>query len=515
MSGPVIKFYADPGAKFQHGSPTLRRYLMSDAAVRICQGPVESGKTVASIAALYVAMCTMPRCKDGIRRSRWLLARRTYPELETSLRRDWGEWFPEDRYGKISADEPFTQTMRFLDVEAEIVMMSFPDATTKTLKKLRSTQFTGALVNEGQYFELRLVTEIIDRTGRYPRKIDCPDYKRRKFLAMDMNAPPDMDHWTLYMRGELPLPEDMPEAEKISLRKPADWEFFIQPPAIRERLDENGNFIGWELHPEAENLHNMGDNPYLSALGGKTQDQIDRDFRNVTRAITGGNARYPQFSRDHHVARGELKPYDGGPIRIGIDPGGNPGFTMGQLVDGRWYVLHAQELQNTDSSQLAERILYLLTTRFPFYREQGVIITGDPAGAWGTLNSRQTTQQIFSSAGLPYEVPASKDKPDLRLSMGRRVMEKRDKLVICPVHCRDLILALDGGMVMKDGKLEKKSLMANVGESFEYMLWGGGEAREIIARPMGERPKPINTIPKNASPYGRGRTFPGRPGLMQ
>lgn len=516
MSQPRIHFNGNE--RFPHGSPTLRRFLLSTSAVRLVQGPVESGKTVGCIGSIYKAMCEMPRCKDGIRRSRWLVVRPTYAELETTVRRDWIDWFDQDLYGKMSETEPFKQTMVFEDVEAEVWMMSFADSSESSIKRLKSTQFTGAWVNECQFADLRLIVEIIDRTGRYPRKIDCPDYDRRKWAVLDNNAPFSHDHWIHYMRGDTKIPPDMPADQAMAYQKPDDWEFFVQPAAVLEDKDEAGNLLGYKLNPKAENLQNMGAEPY-KAVGGKARDQIDRDYRNITRASRDGTPRYPDFNEDVHVAKSELKAYTGGAIAVGVDPGGTPGYTIGQKVDGRWYILHAEEMNNTESVELAKRILEVLHDRFEFFKETGLKVTGDPAGTFGQLHSKTTTRDIFLAAGLPYETPAAKDKPDLRMSTGREVLRTmvrgEPKLQICPVHCRNLVSALDGGMKMKDGKLDKKSPFANVGESFEYLLWGGGEAREITRPAEGSRRKPIQTIKSSGSPFSRGRSWSNVSGALR
>jgi len=509
VSAPRIHFRGDD--RFPHGSPTLREMLLDKTDVRLVEGPVESGKTVGCIGALYKAICEMPRCLDGIRRSRWLIVRPTYAELETTVRKDWVDWFDQELYGQMSETEPYKQTMRFLDVEADIWMMSFADASEKSVKRLKSTQFTGAWVNECQFSSLRLITEIIDRTGRFPKRADCPEYDRRKWAVLDNNAPFTRDHWLLYMRGDTPIPSDMPPDQAMAYKKPVNWKFFMQPPAVFEKKDSGGNLTGYELNPRAENLQNMGDNPY-SNLGGKARDQIDRDYRNIATADRSGIPRYPDFSRDAHVSEAALTPYEGAVVQIGIDPGGSPGFTIGQSVDGRLYVYNSEEMPNTETLDLARRIKQILAERFPFHRDVGISVTGDPAGGWGGLNTKKTTRDIFAAEGLPYDVPAQKDQPSLRMSTGREVMRQlvrgSPKLMVDGQNCRHLISALDGGMKMKpDGGLDKKSLYANCGESFEYFLWGAGEAKEILARPEGSRRAPIQTIPKNASAFSSGKRW--------
>src|SRR5690348_9203034 len=102
------------------------------------QGPIESGKSVGAAACIYGAMCLTPKWHGGIRKSKWLVTRNSYPELQTSTIPTWLHWFPEDVYGKFSWSEPFTHYMKFEDVEAEVVFQSFADDKPDTLKSLRS-----------------------------------------------------------------------------------------------------------------------------------------------------------------------------------------------------------------------------------------------------------------------------------------------------------------------------------------------------------------------------------------
>ena len=72
---------------------TLRRYLMSTANVVCIQGPVRSGKSVASIMRIYKAMMEVEPDHTGKRRSRWLVIRNTYTDIEQSTLKTWLEWF--------------------------------------------------------------------------------------------------------------------------------------------------------------------------------------------------------------------------------------------------------------------------------------------------------------------------------------------------------------------------------------------------------------------------------------
>lgn len=498
--------------RFPVGSPTLNAFLLDTTSdVKLIQGPVESGKTMACIAQLYIWMCTMPRGVDGVRRSRFVVVRSTFSELRTTVVRDFLEVFPPEVYGKFKETEPYCYTMKFLDVECTVDFLSFDRLDDTTLRRLRSTQYTGAWVNEGQFVTLQLFAEIIRRTGRYPSKKMCPDYDRRKRAILDNNAPPYHEHWLLYMRGDTPIPKDMHPDQAMSYKKPDSWTFYLQPPAIQEVKDEKGELVGYELHPQAENLQNMGDDPYSeSSRGGMTRDQIDRDYRNITTAEKSGSARYPIFDRDKHVAKGNIEPYEGAPLVLGIDFGTTPACVFSQKVDGRWYVLRelvAEEQLVT--WEFAEMVRDVIGMHFPFADEQGIIAWGDPAGNWkGETSSttHKTSFKIYEHFGIKVRSPWKKDQPSLRWETGRRLLSEfpngNPRLLIDP-RCRRLIASLDGGMRMKVQKIEGmervrsdliKNAHSHCGEAWEYGICGEGEAREMIQGPRERRNRgPIRT----------------------
>lgn len=463
-----------------------------------------SGKTVACIGKIYRIICEMPRCTDGIRRSKILIVRPTYGELLQTVVADWLLWFPEALYGSMRWSEPYTYSMKFLDVECEIVFMALIDISPAVLRKLRSTQFTAAWVNEGQYCKLRMFTEIIDRTGRYPREIDCPNYDRRKRVLLDNNAPAEHAHWIRYMRGDVPLPPDMPDDQKMAYVKPKNWRFYRQPPAVFEVKDkETGDFKGYRLNPKAENLQHMGENAYIGNIGGKPRDQIDRDFRNITRPSRSGTPRYPHFDREWHVAENHLSANESRPLILGMDFGLTPGCVFEQVIDGRWYTLWEHVADNEGGEELAISILKILAERFPFARAgAGLLAWGDPQGGWrGSTSSKSTNTSftILRAKGIPVKHPAPKDNPELRMNIGRKLLRdgvnKGPKVLIDP-RCVRLIEALDGGATMvtrttPDGVTVKEELVKNhhshIMEAWEYSKWGYGEGADIIKGPEANR----------------------------
>lgn len=498
---PVLRF---------EGSPTLKQFLLEDRyPVQIVQGPIESGKSVASIAKIYKKIITMPRSVDGIRRSRWLIWRQTYPQLEGSTLKSWLKWFPEKIYGKVSGSEPIVHNLRFLDVEAEVVFQAFPDYTPKVVSDLKSTEWTGAWANEMQFASRELFVEVLGRTGRYPSKDECPRWDRARWQIGDLNAPHIHEHWILHMRGDTPIPPDMPEEEKVALKKPDTWQFYVQPWAVRAVRTPEGKFMRYEQNPNAENLRNMGENGYMELTHGKTVHEVERDLGNKVVPMQKGKPRYPDFDRAWHVAKEPIKPHEGKPIIMGFDFGGAPACVFEQQIDGRWYTLDELTGDNVGADEFAPMVLAKLNDRFPFYRVVGLIPWGDPQGSWGSaasMKKENTSFAIFAAHGIPIRAPAEKDNPELRLNTGRRLIgatvNRGPKVLIDP-RCTKLIAALDGGCTMKEvrvnGGLQVTSEIVKDGyshivEAWEYPKWGGGEARDLIRNPNRASSRPSDTF---------------------
>lgn len=504
-------------------APTLRAAFNDGSAVKIVQGPVESGKTVWLCAEIYRLMCTVPRCRDGVRRSRVLVIRTTEGELVRGIMRTWKDWFPEEVYGPIQGSMPAVHYLRFLDVECEVEFFAFEDDSEPVLRKLRSTEYTMVAFNEAQFTPLTLLLMAKQRAGRYPRKEDCPGFDRRKRVVMDMNAPRTSTHWALYMRGDAKLPADMPSEERRRYRKPKGWRFFVQPPAVRPVRDVLGEIVDFELHPLIENLPFQKGEEILSMCQNGDLDDIRRDYMNEMVQVKHGKPRYPGFKRGWHVARDRLTPAKGVPVVIGYDPGLSGAAVFFQRINDQWRGLAEMVADGDTSLQSAkeqgERMLAILRDRFPWHKDAGVVCWGDPYGSWGTVDKNTTFYRILGEMGLDFHSPAVKDNPTLRHQVGSKILREGSygdpKLLLCPVGCPGLIDALDGGAVMRQVRREGsmvtqdeilKNRHSHICEAAEYAWWGGGESYSIVQRPEEERIPVVHQTMTGWSPFSRTRS---------
>jgi len=510
-------------------APTLQRASESSAGVRIVQGPVESGKTVwlcMEIMFGHNGVCTIPRCKDGIRRSRHLVFRSTESELQRGIMRTWRDLFPEEVYGPIVGSMPAIQKLRFLDVEAEVEFFAFEDDREAVLKKLRSTEYTTTSGNEGQFCPFKLALAVRQRGGRYPKRIDCPDYDRQKKFNMDMNAPRVYDHWVPLMRqfeGDAKLPRDASPEERRKYQKPDDWEFFVQPPIVLPIYDVGGSIIDFKINPDGENLPYQKESEILAMCATGDIDDVKRDYMNELVVVKSGEPRYPDFKRSFHVASSQLEPVENVPPIIGYDPGLTGGATFWQKINEQWrgyFEMNAHsDLRYRGVKAQGDRMLEILSLHFPWYIETGVILWGDPYGNFSGKEENDTYYETLNDMGLVFQTPFKKDNPTLRHATGKSLVKRgivdQPALLLCPVGLPTFTAAIEGGAVMKtvkrDGDLVVQSELlknkhSHIIESAEYAWVGGGENYKIIEKPN-DATAPIKMNARSSrSPFSRKRS---------
>lgn len=532
--------------KFYPPGPVAAAFLASTARVRIIEGPIESGKSSTSAMAMYRAMCEFPRDADGKRRTRWLVTRNTYPDLRGSTVETFLDWFPPQTYGRFYDTEPYLYEMRFRDVVADVHFESFLDDRDDVIRSLRSKEYTGAWANETQFFPRRLVFEIASRTGRYPKAADLTDEaaaQRRMWMIADHNAPFVDDHWIRYMRGDIPLPMDMPEEERRQYIKPGYVEFFKQPPALIELFAPDGEtVIGYEVNPKAENLANMRDgvrstlemerrtalareentpypepHRYIELIGGRTTDEIERDLMGRVARVKRGAPATPQFRKERHVLPRDTMPMEGVRVILGADHGLTPAVTFSQIINGCWYTFSELCETNMGTDEFAPMVKAHLAANYPWaLQPQGYVAWGDPQGGWRGSTDVRTPFELYAAHGLTMAAPAAKDKPLARLEAARSVL--RTELhghARARVHpnCQRLISALDGGAQIRRVKTPDglrlteeivKNELSHIFEAWTYGLWGGGEVREML-KSAGAATKPIVNVikPRHVITYGR------------
>ena len=232
------------------------------------------------------------------------------------------------------------------------------------------------------------------RVGRFPSMRDGgPSWTG---VIADTNAPEE-DHWWPIMSGEVPIPDHIPKEQAKMLVKPDNWEF-VQPSAMIEEKNEDGEIKDYIENPIAENKKNMLKSYYKNLIRGKTKSWIDVYVMNKLGSIQDGKPIYPMFASEVHIAKEEIPIAANLPVYVGLDFGLTPAATIGQKVRGRWFI--QQEIVAIDMGivRFAEVLRQELATRFSAASE--VIIFGDPAGDFRAQTDESTPFHILRGAGL-------------------------------------------------------------------------------------------------------------------
>lgn len=478
---------------YQPDGKVLEAFFWTKGFFSCIQGPIGSGTSSASLQRIWRLACAQEPDHDGVRRSRWIVTRRTYKELRETTAKTWIDWFPEDKWGQFIRSEPMVH--RLVDVEkggvrkhpdgktfvdCEVIFLAIPDADVAE-EVCASYEITGFFANEIQFTDKGVIDELLSRTGRYPSMKNGPGATWYGGWA-DMNAPIE-GHWIPYMRGDIPLPDDMGDDEKMAFDKPDNWEFFVQPPALIERIVDGRP--EYEPNPEAENQKWLIE-PYIEKTRGKTRAWIDRRLLNKVGLFAEGKAVYPTFEETEHVNRTPALYRPEFTVIVGLDFGRDPAAAFLQEHFSKWNLIEELIGANESAERFAPRVKRMLAQKFPNAR---VEFWGDPRGGDGTQATETTAFDVFASLGMRVYKATNDNSPELRRSTVEMVLERRNGFGINP-QCTVAKRAFAGGYHYRKIKGVKdmfsprpvKNRYSHVVEAVENGLIGGGEGESLVSR---------------------------------
>jgi hypothetical protein len=365
--------------------PQALAFHQSDAFVRGLMGPVGSGKSTSCCIEVITRALEQEPSPDGVRRTRSLIVRNTYPELKSTTIKTWMDWFGD--ICTMRWDAPITGTIDIqlpdgtrLHHEAIFLAIDRPD----DVGKLKSLEASYGWINEASECEKIVLDMLTQRVGRYPSKrIGGPTWAG---VIMDTN-PPDDDHWWYKLACE---------------DKPDGYRFFDQPGGLIKINDpKSPQFDQWVPNPMAENVANLpgGYQYYLRQLGGKTEDYIKVFLGGLYGTTLDGKAVYPEWNEKVHLATDTLKPIPGYPLLLSFDFGLTPACAFMQM-DHRGRVLVLRELvsENMGIRQFYSNVvLPYKNAHFAGFRIDAV---GDPAGNMRAQTNEKTCMQELMEMGL-------------------------------------------------------------------------------------------------------------------
>jgi hypothetical protein len=462
--------------RFDTKSPTLRRFLASNKPNQFVMGPLGSGKTNTFVIKVIGLIEQQTPNANKVRRSRVIITRNTYGDLESTTIRDWRA-IVGDECGQFVNSHPPEHRLRYAmedgtRVECDVIFIALdrPDH----VKRLRGIQATFVWMNEAKEQPKAIFDMLALRVGRFPAENE----EGCAFAGVlgDYNAPDD-DHWLYelhqqWMAGELPA-----------------YGFYIQPPAVIEYEPKK-----WRVNPDADNLSNLRPGYYENGLQGRAQDWIRVNLANQYGFVRDGRPVHPEYIEALHM-RDSLAVLPGVGLHIGLDFGLTPAAAIAQrTATGRWRVIGEVVTQRMGAINFAKE----LKRELAHERYSGLpieSITGDPAGGAALGDDEDKTIFKVLAANDVNAKPAHTNDFTVRTqaldSLLTQLVDGEPAFQIDGGRCPKLRKALGGKyqfrrlQVSGDTRYQSKpdkNEWSHVAEALHYGLMGAGEGRKVIGK---------------------------------
>lgn len=392
--------------------PTVRDFAASDARIRGLMGPFRSGKSSGSVVEIVRRGLAQNPGPDGIRRTRWLVVRNTYSQLEDSTIKTVHMWLPPQYFGKYNQTDHNYTIKAFEKTEIEIWFRALdrPDH----VKNLLSVEVTGAWVNEAREVPWAIIDALDGRIGQYPNKaMGGPTWFG---LWMDTNPPDTDSKWYRFFEE--------------TKHDPNFARLFKQPSGLADN---------------AENLTNLPSANYYKDLArGKGEEWIKVYIKGQYGFVADGKVLYPEYNDKVHCQ--SVDPVEGRTIIRSWDFGLTPACIFSQLQsDGRWLTFDEMTSDNMSIDKFSDDVLEHCTRAF-----RGNVQFedwGDPAGDQQAQTDKRTCFEIMQAKSIMIEGASTQD-PTLRWESVRkplRTLTNGEPQFILHPRCKVLRKGFLGG----------------------------------------------------------------------
>lgn len=395
---------------------------------------------------------------DGRRYTRWAIIRQSLKDAKATVLKDARGWFGTLADWKVSES---TLYIDYGDIYSE--WMFVPLDSPEDVKRLLSTQLTGAYINEATEIDIDLLPHIAGRCGRFPNnEFGAPSWRG---IFADTNMPVIGSPWAEFITNPPPL-----------------WQVFRQPSGLSleaenlDHLDQTADSL--ELPEGSPERIALGRNYYARLATVGTEDYIRRYvMAEFGRDVSGSAVYQESFKYDFHV-RDSLTPVPSRLLIVGQDFGRNPWSLITQLDHkGRLQIL--EEIAGTDIGleQHAKQNLIpaLLHER---YAGLPMVLVGDPSGAAMDSIFEVNCFTLLTSLGLPAErAPTNDLDPRIRSveSFLLRQVDGAGAILFDRSRCPTLVNAMNGGYrYVKDKNDESRTLpdknrFSHISDALQYV----------------------------------------------
>lgn len=458
-SGVEIKYSYKP-------VPTLRKFAQSSAWIRGILGPFGSGKSSACVIEIVKRGLMQKPGPDGIKRTRWLTVRNTFPQLRDTTIKTFMQWLPHGVFGEFKHSENRYIIKAFEQTEIEVLFRALdrPDHVSNLL----SLEVTGCWANEAREIPWTIIDAIQGRIGRFPAQRDGGPTWNGLFL--DTN-PPDLDSkWYNFFEKQ----EHHPDHAQI----------FKQPSG---------------LAPNAENLENLpGGRKYYERMAiAKDPEWIKVYIHGEYGWVVDGRPVYHEYLDSVHCSD-KVKYLPSEPIYRGWDFGLTPSAIFVQVSPmGQLLVIDELTSDNMGIDRFGDEVIEHSSKVYP---DAEWIDLGDPAGQARSPTDERTCFEILHSKGVMIE--AGLQTPAIRLESVRKPLTSlkvgKPGFQLHP-RCSQLRKGFMGGYCFRrlqtsaERYTEKpdKNQYSHIHDALQYVctrIFGGGLTEPRLPSSMGITP---------------------------
>jgi hypothetical protein len=411
-----------------------RRFHDDDEALfRGIMGARGTGKSGTCIMEGLRGASTQNVSRTGLRRSRFLVLRDTYRQLETTTIPSFKKWL--GAVSRIHGNYPIRAITRIPSlqhdgtaVEMETVFLAMDGENI--IQNLQSLETSFAWINEARAIENpSIVNMVLASCGRYPSKDEegCPN----RFVVADTN-PPDENHW--WYRADI---ED----------RPPGWHFYTQESPLlyrhegsRETFSNNPNDYSPNPRATYARIQNAGYHYWLDLIPNASDAFIRTMVMGRYGTFVAGKPVYGQSWTEDVVSASPLEHHQAIQIVAGIDTSGlHPAAVFGQLRQGTLHVLGELHVKDTPFEEFLDAaFIPFCMERFPSSMIHAVLDPSNPRAGIGG----KTALQVCLSRGLSAQLAVTNNF-NKRIGAVTTLLMRRKALAIDP-RCSLLLAGFRG-----------------------------------------------------------------------
>lgn len=433
-------------------SKTILKFLQSDAHVQIISGAVGSGTSAAITAKLFkIAQMQLPNLY-GIRQSKMVIMRQTFPLLRSTTIATFEKHYPPE-WGRYYMNEsPIRAVMRFPHVSGdgtmcEMTLLFRPVMASNgkvDLNSLGSLEATAIVLNEGVEMNRVIFNTLLGRIGRF-NGIGVKE-ARGKALIMDFNMP-SKANWVYKLCMVEPPTFDfnIGGGKTIKIRK----EVFFQPPPVICRNPEaaaRGATPDVYMNPEADLPPPITPEYYAQQVPQRPTPQEWALFQsrvlcqwadpNMGRSVFG-----ERFNAGNFIAKSDFVLHQtllqDARIVIGVDTSGlNPCAVVLAKRRGRVFCIAERYQAGTPFSVFMKETISELASLYP-----NAIFCCDPANARSSDYGLTPIGMLIDAGYDAY--PALTNKPKERIEQVMGLLRDDTRFKVMP-ECIRVIEGLGG-----------------------------------------------------------------------